>query len=175
MSDTELQLRLLSACIVAGKSAKFTEGAMQRLGLSDHPFNTLRDRIGRNELDTWLRAARTGNYTKLARCFREIVAHTTDYYRTCTAEQLEQIHGIGPKTARFFIIWTRPDAIHAALDVHVLRWLKAQGHKNVPRSTPSGKRYAQLEKTFIAEAQHRGLTPRQLDEQIWKAGSGYVE
>jgi thermostable 8-oxoguanine DNA glycosylase len=58
----------------------------------------------------------------------------------------------------------------AALDVHILRWLNSIGH-NAPRQTPQGKRYAELEAVFLAEADRRGVSPRVLDEAIWSAGS----
>jgi thermostable 8-oxoguanine DNA glycosylase len=92
--------------------------------------------------------------------------------QTCSPTELETIHGIGPKTARFFIIWTRPDARVAALDVHVLRWLKTLGY-DAPSQTPSGKRYVELEIAFLAEADRRRVTPHILDQQIWSTGSRY--
>ena len=172
MTDQELQLRLLYAVIVAGKSAQFTERAMSRLfaGLgTELPFDKLRLWIGDNSLETKLRLARVGNYGKISRAFSELISADLDL-RNCQPADLENIHGIGPKTARFFTIWTRPDAHVAALDVHILRWLRQQGH-NAPLQTPSGKRYADLETIFLAEADRRGLSARELDEQIWSAGA----
>jgi thermostable 8-oxoguanine DNA glycosylase len=91
--------------------------------------------------------------------------------QTCEPADLEKIHGIGPKTARFWILWTRPDARYAALDVHILRWMRERGHK-APKQTPSApKTYARLEKAFLAEADKRGLTPRELDFKIWQASA----
>jgi thermostable 8-oxoguanine DNA glycosylase len=80
-----------------------------------------------------------------------------------------KIHGIGPKTSRFFILWTRPHERYAALDVHILRWLRGLGH-NAPRSTPNGRKYGELEKIFLSEADKRGLSPGELDAQVWEAG-----
>jgi thermostable 8-oxoguanine DNA glycosylase len=172
MTDQELQLRLLYAVIVAGKSAMFAEQAMARLfaGLGDRlPFDRVRTWKSEGTLDARLREARVGNYNKVSRAFVELTASSIDL-RSCTPGDLEDFHGIGPKTARFFIIWTRPDARVAALDVHILRWLRTQGH-NAPRQTPQGRKYAELETVFLAEAEKRGMTPRQLDEAIWSNGS----
>jgi 3-methyladenine DNA glycosylase/8-oxoguanine DNA glycosylase len=174
MTDQELQLRLLYAIIVAGKSAKFAEQAMARLfaGLGDGlPFDRIRAWAADGSLDTKLRGARVGNYGKISKAF-DALANAGIDLRTCGPAELEAIHGIGPKTARFFIIWTRPDARVAALDVHILRWLGQQGHK-APRQTPQGKRYAELETVFLEEADRRGMTPHQLDAAIWSAGSKY--
>jgi len=172
MTDRELQLRLLYAVIVAGKSARFAERAMVRLfaGLGDGlPFGSVRTWIADGCLEAKLRDAGTGNYGKISKAFQEIVAADMDL-RNCHPKDLELIYGVGPKTARFFIIWTRPDAQVAALDVHVLRWLRSLGY-DAPHQTPSRRKYAELEAVFLMEADKRGLTPHQLDAAIWSAGS----
>lgn len=175
MDEIELQFRIIYAIIVAGKSAKFAEGAIKKLfpcRKEVNPFNIIRKWIDEQRLDIELRKAKTGNYTKIAKALQQLVFSNINL-ETCQPADLEKIHGIGPKTARFFIIWTRPDAYCAALDVHVLRWLHNQGY-DVPKSTPpAGKTYEKIEKIFLNEASQRGLTPRQLDEYIWVNGSGY--
>lgn len=168
----ELEWRLIYAIIVAGKSAKFAQGAMDRLierSCRSGAFEQIKSIIFADALAPILRRARTGNYTKLEKALRELVAADLDL-STCEPADLEAIHGIGMKTSRFFIIWTRPDAKYAALDVHVLRWMRAQGH-DVPRQTPSGRKYLRLEKAFIEEAAKRNMTVRELDAQIWDAGA----
>lgn len=179
MTDCELQLRILFAITVAGKSAKHAEGAIKRLfGSIPHPMEMIETWVEMGELDRRLRDAKTGNYGKLTKAFSEIapkVNSGTLNLRSCSAAELEAIHGIGQKTSRFFIIWTRPDARHAVLDVHILRWLRKQGH-DVPTATPaSKKRYAEIERLFLKLADDLGTTPRQLDAAIWAAGSGHEE
>jgi len=167
----ELEWRLIYAMIVAGKSAVFANACVRRLRglISDPPLETIKS-LTPSELVESLRDARTGNYHKLRRGLREAAAAELDLL-TCGPKDLEAIYGIGPKTARFFILWTRPHARYAALDVHVLRWMRDRGHA-APASTPSSSTiYRQLELAFIAEADRRGLTPRELDLQIWSAGS----
>jgi thermostable 8-oxoguanine DNA glycosylase len=167
----ELQKRLLYAMIVAGKSAEFANAVFSRFmrGCSVLPFSWIA-KMGDDELLERLTTAKTGNYTKLARGFRELVDAAIDL-RSCGPEQLEEIHGIGPKTARFWLLWTRPNARYAALDVHILRWLREQGYA-APKATPAYTvRYQQLEKAFLAEADKRGMTPRELDLQIWETAA----
>ncbi|MFA5048262.1 MAG: hypothetical protein WC516_04540 [Patescibacteria group bacterium] len=118
-----------------------------------------------------LRETKTGNYNKINKCLRELVCSNINL-RTCSVEDLEKIYGIGPKTARFFILWTRPNAKCAALDVHVLRWLGKQGYK-VPKSTPNGKQYKELEQAFLDEADKLNMTPSELDKKIWVGSSNY--
>ncbi len=175
----ELEARLLYAVIVAGKSAKFADQATARLWTycqeGESPFDLIRRLAKSHTLLSVLRECRTGNYGKINRCFKELAGGWMDLnLRHCEPADLEKIHGIGPKTSRFFILWTRPEARYAALDVHILRWLRAQGYP-APRSTPVGKQYEQLEKAFLAEADSRGKTPRELDYEIWSAASGEIQ
>lgn len=174
LSNRELQFRIFYSIIVAGKNAKFAENVTKKLFQSKKksPFNVVREWIDNGELEDKLREAKTGNYTKMVRAFEGLVNSNIDL-KTCQPAELESVHGIGPKTARFFIIWTRPDAHCAALDVHVLRWLRNQGH-SVPKATPpAGNTYNKIEQIFLDEAKKRGVTPRQLDEAIWVQGSGF--
>ncbi len=172
----DAQSKLIYSVIVAGKSANFADKATVRLidpGDSRLPFEQIKAFIATKQLGEMLRFARVGNYTKIEKCLRELVVAEIDL-ETCAPADLEVIHGIGRKTSRFFIMWIRPSEQYAALDVHVLRWMKSLGY-DAPRSTPSNQnKYAELEASFIAEATKRGKTARELDEEIWMAGAGRV-
>jgi thermostable 8-oxoguanine DNA glycosylase len=161
-----VELKLLFSTIVAGKSATFAYKALHRL-VSDRgdrsPLEHVRALMQTGQLRQRLEEARTGNYTKLERCYQEL-AYIDPH--TVTVEELERIHGIGPKTARFFVVWTRPEARHAVLDVHVLRWLREQGH-DAPNHTPTGKKYEELERVFLDYADRMGWSPYKLDRYIW--------
>jgi thermostable 8-oxoguanine DNA glycosylase len=168
----QVEASLLYSLIVAGKSAKFADAKTALLLAyclkNEMPFEMLRRKSFDHTLNEALRTIKAGNYTKLTKAFEEI-AWKELYLETCTPQQLEEIHGIGPKTSRFFIMWIRPNEKYAALDVHVLRWLRSIGVK-APKSTPNGKKYAELEQIFLTEAAKRSKTPRELDLEIWEAG-----
>lgn len=168
MNTWELEWRLIYSMIVAGKSATFAGNVMSRL-LGDQsltPFEWFR-RIRRGYgIEKVLRDARSGNYAKLATGIDHLIDFKINL-ATCTPEDLERVHGIGPKTSRFFILWTRPNAMHAALDTHVLKWLRYLGH-DAPVSTPTSAKYSALEKIMLAEALKRKMTPRELDHAIWE-------
>jgi len=176
MNDAAVRDTLLHqfvySLIVAGKSATFARSAIARVFSTGakNLHRTLAVWVADGALDTRLRAARTGNYTKLVRALTYYVACGIDL-RTCTVNALETIPGVGPKTSRFFLLWTRPTEAHyAALDVHVLRWLRSQGY-DAPRQTPANrKKYAALEAVFLGLAKERGVTPAQLDAEIWEDG-----
>lgn len=71
------------------------------------------------------------------------------------------------KTSRFFVMHTRRNATeYACLDTHILRWLGNKGHE-VPKTTPSGQKYLDLEKLFLDYANDMGMMPATLDLQIW--------
>ncbi len=166
----ELEYRLLYSIAVAGKSAEMIRNAMDRLfgwmQENEAPFAAVRRLGAAGSLEKVLREIRIGNYGRLTRGWQEAATAKLDL-TTCTPDELEKIHGIGPKTARFFILWTRPDARFAALDTHVLKWLRFIGVA-APLGTPSASaEYASLERRFLAEADARKLKPRELDALIW--------
>lgn len=89
-----------------------------------------------------------------------------------TVDELEALPAIGPKTSRFFLMYSRPDQKIACLDVHILRWLREQGVENVPAQTPqSPKQYARLERAYLDLCALRGRDPTDLDTEIWTAGA----
>lgn len=165
LTDYVLQYRLIYSIIVAGKTAKFAEEAMGRLCPQvATPFKFIESTIASGELEKVLRQARTGRYRLFLRALPELIKIDP---RTCSVEDLEAIPGIGAKTSRFFLLWTRPGIRVAALDTHILKWLRAQGY-TAPKSTPSsGPTYRKLEQIFIAEADKRGILPRDFDYAVW--------
>lgn len=170
LTKWEVEARLLYSIIVAGKSAAFADKAIARflrsVGEDETPLQYVKELDRLDLLDEFLREAKVGNYAKVKQAFSEVAKANFDLSKV-TPEELEDIYGIGPKTSRFFVMWTRPDERYAALDVHVLRWLREHGY-DAPKTTPQNRgKYRKLEKIFIKEAEKRGISPRDLDWQIW--------
>lgn len=86
--------------------------------------------------------------------------------KNCSTDDLEKIKGIGPKTSRCFIIHSRRNQQLAGLDRHILSYLSDLGY-TVPKSTPTGNKYKQIEKWFLAEVKKSGKTVSELDLEIW--------
>jgi thermostable 8-oxoguanine DNA glycosylase len=86
--------------------------------------------------------------------------------RSVPVNILECVKDIGMKTARFFVMHSRPNQQVACLDTHILKWLGEQGHE-VPTRTPRGQKYLDLEKIFLDYCNKMGKTPAQLDLEIW--------
>ena len=95
------------------------------------------------------------------------IAANKYFLEDATIAELEEVYGIGPKTARFFIMHSRPNQEIAALDTHILKELRANGI-DAPKSTPpAGKKYNQLEQEFIKLAKKSGKTIAEYDLQVW--------
>jgi hypothetical protein len=89
--------------------------------------------------------------------------------RTVSLTRLLQVRGIGLKTARFFLSHSREDFDEPMLDTHILRFLRDQGYKDAPKSTPQNvgiyNYYANVFKMF---ARTLGKSVTDLDLEIWK-------
>lgn len=169
---------LLFCIAVAGKNGRQTQARIERFlascvrddGEEDYsPFLYIRNLINGKNLLEELKRHRFGQYTKLVRAFTEVATADLDLDR-CRTRDLEKIHGIGPKTSRYFIMRTRPAAKVAALDTHILRWLREEcGYTDVPKSTPqSTMAYYRVETLFLNEAKKRRMRPSRLDAEIWE-------
>ena len=166
-SIEELEYFLIFSICVANKGAYRTAKIIDDLLSGCSPFDRIRFLIETGQLDKSLREVRTGQYNRIGRALREIVEAGLDL-RTCSVEDLLKIHGIGNKTARFFILFTRPNQRLASLDTHILKFLQDKGY-NVPKSTPSGKKYKEIEELFLKEADKAGRSIAEFDLEIWKS------
>lgn len=169
----QLEYWILFSIAVAGKNAVVTGQKMQKfLECHDYvyPFSHVFRLIRNGELGHQLRRVRLGKYKLLNRGFRAAIKLDLD---NLTLDSLQQVPGIGPKSARMILIYAFPE--HAdkwvPLDTHILHWLRDQGHK-APKTTPTGKTYLALEEIFRQEARKRNMTMRELDTKVWKEYSG---
>jgi hypothetical protein len=179
MTGPELEEFALFAVMVAGKTADGTRKKLAQFlacpacvesgGNFAHPFATVRARIHEGKLGRELRRVKVGQYRRINSALRGLVKLNP---ATCSVQDLEAIKGIGPKTARFFILHTRPGARLAALDTHILRFLKSVGIRDVPKTTPpAGPRYARLEGQFLRLCDLLKREPKDLDLEIWNGST----
>lgn len=117
------------------------------------------------ETEELCRYFKTGCHSHKAKSLYQICRSDLDL-KTCSAEDLEKIYGIGMKTARCFIIHSRENAKYAGLDTHMLKHLKSLGY-DVPKSTPSRKKYLTLEQIVIKLSEEAGKSVAKYDLDIW--------
>lgn len=170
----ELEEYWIFCVVVAGKNADSMAAAVDRLLAPRRPGQTPMEYLRSlgPSLAAALVASRTGQYRRIARALAESLGVDL---RTAPVEQLQQIYGVGPKTARYFILHTRRDARVAVLDTHVLKWLRQRRVKRVPASTPGSLgRYLELEARALRliERAYPGRTLAEADLEIWSVVSG---
>ena len=169
-NQSELEEFLMFCIMVAGKSAKQISQKLHQFlnhrKNGESPIEYLDNMIQEGSLDYMMKQCRLGQYGRLAKAFQGIV-HFRNRLDKVSVNDLESITGIGPKTARFFVLHSRKNASHAVLDTHILKWLRAHG-EDAPKSTPSGKKYTQLEERFIYWAGQYNMKIADLDLHVWK-------
>lgn len=176
-TDAELQAFWIFGCVVAGKNSDYAARVIARLlnkcGEDVTPFQFFRD-LGEDGIRNALVAAKSGNYTRITRFIMESLDLDL---RTATQEDLMKVHGIGPKTASFFLLHSRPDVNLAVLDVHVLKYLRERG-VDAPTQTPTSvKKYLELQEAFLffARRDFPFMTLAQVDLTIWMKYSNRLE
>ena len=134
-TPAELEEFLLFCVVVAGKNADQQARKLDLFLGGRRPFAFIRssDRGGR--LEARLREVRLGKYSLLQRSFRELSRSGTDL-ATCAWEHLTRFPGIGIKTAKFFVLHSRPNEMHGVLDTHVLAWMRDHWEPAGPRGLP---------------------------------------
>lgn len=178
-SEEELQEFLLFTVMVHGKKASIQSVKLHCFleylaHFTGHvmPFEMVKiaqemenDDTGETILLQALRRFGLGQYARLCRSIEDLVKLPD--LRTVTVKQLENCFAVGPKSARFFVVHSRPNQEFAILDTHVLKWLRMNG-VNAPKNTPRGKWYKRFEEIFLTLARKAGRSVAELDLTIWK-------
>ena len=174
--EVRLQEWFIFGVCVPGKSADQTarkvEALLEDMGVQDGvkftsltPFARVQVSIKLGKLGYYLRKHKLGQYRRINKALRGMIKVNP---ATVTLEELESIHGVGAKTSRMLLLYTRPDQEMIPLDTHILKWLRAHDY-DAPKSTPPpGKKYRELELAFLAEGKKRGLTAKEWDTQVWQ-------
>lgn len=177
-SDHDLELFWLFCLVVAGKTAKtqarlldnFLQSAEPLRPHKDSPFGRVRGAMADGVLLELLKQSRLGQFNRLKKAFEQSVLLKL---RECSVEDLEAIYGVGPKTARMFLMFTRPNQRFAALDTHLLKHLREKGIDAPLATPPAGKRYRELEEEFLKLVDAAGMTVAEYDLEVWKHHAGH--
>ena len=175
-TTAELQSFFLFGLFCAGKNSDYASKCLARLLTNctgDTPFQILKE-LGETGIHNALVASKIGQYTRLTKAVMDAVDLDL---ATCTLQDLMKVHGVGHKTARFFLLHTRPDCQCAVLDTHILKWLR-DNQVDAPQNTPtSAKQYTALEKQFLflARANFPFMSIADVDLMLWSKYSGRSE
>ena len=175
-TDAELQAFWLFGAFCAGKNSDYAARCLARLlhKCDTTPFEYLKD-LGEVGIHNALVAAAIGQYTRLTKF---VIQSLNLDLRTATLEQLMDVYGIGPKTARFFLVHTRPNCEYAVLDTHILKYLRDKGCTTAPDNTPTNyKLYVDLEKAFLyhAKLDFPFMSIADIDLTLWMKYSGRLD
>ena len=170
----EKEYFLIFSIIVAGRNAKMAlEKAWRLLEFTwgeETPFDLIKHYIDNKTLVQKLKSLKIGQYTRIEKALKDIINLNVE---TCTLDDLLACHGVGNKTARFFLLNTRKDAEYAVLDTHVLKWLRSifGNWRSVPKSTPTSQSLYQFwenEAMYAMKKEYPERTLAQADFEIWK-------
>jgi len=175
----QLEAFWLFCMFVAGKNSDYASRCLSKLihGMSkrgyDGIFNYFKD-LGRDGIHNALVANKVGQYTRLTKG----VMQSLDLdLANCTLDDLLKIHGVGNKTARFFLLHTREGCDYAVLDTHILAWLRSHGVEEAPKTTPTDNRlYRLIENRFrcLSRLAYPFLSDAQIDLLVWSEQSGRI-
>ncbi len=186
-SEKELQEFLLFGIMVHGKKSSIQAVKLEQFliylahvtgqelpfEMIDVALNTEDDRTGANLLFTSLQKFKIGQYNRLFRAIGDLIRLPS--LKVVTLEQLENCFAIGQKTARFFLVHSRPNQQLAILDTHILKLLRSKGIENVPDRTPTGKKqYEHFEKIFLTMVETSGQSVAEYDLTAWKEATTNV-
>jgi hypothetical protein len=174
-TKNELEEFILFAILVAFRDANVIAKTLDRMlneincrGSPFHKFKWYDDNFNLKDL---LVRHGTGLFAMKSRAVSEVVHSGLDL-KTCTLNDLLGVYGIGRKTATFFLLHTRENARLACLDTHILACMRDLGYANVPRQTPSPRKYLFLEGEYLSLVDKSGYSASELDLIIWNTYSG---
>ena len=174
----ELQAFWLFCMFVAGKNSDWASRCLKKLintadkGTFEGIFKYFKS-IGEVGVHNALVANKVGQYNRLT---KGIMQSLDLDLSTCSLYDLLDIHGVGNKTARFFLLHTRAGCEYAVLDTHILKWMRDRGADG-PKSTPTNSKvYRELEERFryLSRLAYPFLSDSQIDLLIWSEQSGRI-
>ena len=173
-TDQDLQEMIVFWILAAGKSgvlaariAAHIRTLAETAGLSIFKWVLEREK---GYLRRCLRLRGMGCWTSKSETIDEIAWHCDDGIldlRLSSHEDLQRVRGIGPKTARCFVLHSRRNAKCIGLDTHMLFYLQLKGYE-VPHHTPSNEaEYRRIEQFALHQAAVHDMNPAEFDLAVW--------
>ena len=114
---------------------------------------------------------RVGQYNRIMRALRAIAQLDL---QNCSLEELLAIKGVGPKTACFFLLHSRPNQDLVVIDTHVLKFYSDYAKSHTKRPPSKWQDYVALAKAIVKAIRESfpNMTLAEADLTIWKQYSG---
>jgi len=174
---TELQEFLVFAVAVAGKNSDHVAPKINALFkvplfvelINNYPW--LENGLWEAHMHALLKQHKTGNYGRMMRFLKELAKSEINLVE-CQIDELLSLYGVGPKSACFFLLHSRPKQDLIVLDTHVRKFLASKGWKL--SAIPDKIRYLNIVNKAIQfiKSSYPQLTLAEADLQIWKEFSG---
>jgi len=173
-TDSELEELMLFAVCVAGKNARIQAEKLDTflsniklMGIT--PFQYIQRLEIKGLLLSELQKSKLGKYKLLEQSFKYLASQFQNELHAATIEELQDAPGVGMKTARFFVLHSRPNSRVAVIDTHLLKYLKREfPNENVPKVTPQQiSAYRRMERLFLQKCDEEGVAPHQGDLTCW--------
>jgi thermostable 8-oxoguanine DNA glycosylase len=168
LNTHQLEEHMIFWILVAGKTAKTISSRLEKVleSIDEKPWKSFQAiRNYKGDFANLLKENGIGCFNLKASGIKQL-ANSNLNLHTCTVDDLEKIKGVGNKTSRCFIVHSRQNAPYACLDTHVLKYLRDQGY-DVPKGTPTGRKYREIEQIVLRLAQEAQMTPAAFDLMIW--------
>lgn len=170
LNKEELELNILFWICAAGKNghtvSRCLNNILQEYSIIFNETSPFKIISKIKDLPLELKRFGIGCYNNKSKTIKQLINKNLDL-KNCSIDELEDVWGLGCKTARCFFIHTRKNQKLAGLDRHILRFLEKKGYK-VPKNSLSKKQYLELEKMFINVAESLNKTVSELDLEIWR-------
>lgn len=167
-SIADLEAFWLFCILVAGKNSRIQAQKLAEFLDGNNwvtPFHQISTLDYTRTLGAAVKDAKLGQYSRVIRAF---TGSLNLNLRKCTVTDLESVYGVGPKTARLFLLHSRPDQRFAVIDTYLLKWLHNTLGIDVPKATPSNPdKYRELEQHYLNYCNEYNLSPAELDLHIW--------
>lgn len=154
-SDNDLMKLLLFAIFVAGKSSKTTAKGLDTLlyfAHNDMNKDVIQNIVclGKERFVYLCKQHGLGCYNQRWDSVCSIDEFLWSHnLKDVSVDQLKEIKGVGNKTARFFLLYSRPFQKFAVIDTHIWKFLRETFPEAPEKPPTSDKEYKKWEKTWV--------------------------
>jgi thermostable 8-oxoguanine DNA glycosylase len=175
-TDSELETFWLFCLFVAGKNSDTASIKLSQFLSDMTPWDTPFSYLKEIDIHNKLLSTKSGQYTRLSIAIKQSIDLDL---RNCDLNDLLCIYGVGPKTARFFLLHTRENLEYAVLDTHILKWVRNHsGYEDAPKDTPQNQqdydKWSSIAISLMKDS-YPDLSFADIDLLIWTEISGRLE